>query len=261
MGRAGWTAIPNRVLEALYAGNLNSLQLRAVLYLWRTTHGWTRNRRRLQSRNIPYQEWAANLNTHKGHVSTMLRTLENSRIIIREYQGKGKGYSHYRLNTDVESWTPVTQLVTATVTQSVTATVTESELNCYKIEAKLLQPHEGLPLTKKKDIKKDIKTTTPLTTPTTTEHTTTPSPASTTTPHLTDTTAGISLEELPVTTPAGKGKKRILDYLRSNGGSTLGDLSTELGLRYGTVQVYLNSLKRDSLVNNPERGHWRACGL
>ena len=81
----------------------------------------------------------------------------------------------------------------------------------------------------------------------------------TTTHHHQDTTPRSSLNEELHPTLAGKnGKKKILGYLESNGVSTLNQLSKALGMRYGTVQVYLHALKKDGLADNPERGRWRA---
>ena len=83
-----------------------------------------------------------------------------------------------------------------------------------------------------------------------------------TTPHTRDTTpTSSSGRELNPTLAGKSSKDRLLSYLQSNGVCTLDQLSAALGIRYGSVQVHLNALKRDGLVSNRERGRWRALDV
>jgi DNA-binding transcriptional ArsR family regulator len=80
----------------------------------------------------------------------------------------------------------------------------------------------------------------------------------TTTQHPKETTPESSFREELHPSLAGKnGKNRVLNYLQFNGVCSLEMLATALGMRYGTVQVYLNALKKDGMVDNPQRGKWR----
>lgn len=154
--KEGYTPLPNAIYEALEVSDLNSLQLRAVMYLWRTTHGWRQNRQRLEYRDISFPEWTEKLNAQKGHVSTALKELESRNIIKREYHGKGRGYSKYQLNTDTETWMAVTKYVTVSVTKDVTVGVTKNDPNCYKKQPEVLHAQYEQHTHIKKDINKNI---------------------------------------------------------------------------------------------------------
>ena len=83
-----------------------------------------------------------------------------------------------------------------------------------------------------------------------------------TTTHPKDTTPKSSSgRELNPTLAGKRGKDGLLSYLQSNGVCTLDQLKEALGLRYGTVRVYLDALKKAGRVNNPERGRWRAVDV
>ena len=104
MGIKGYTPLPNSVYEALSSSNLASLQLRAILYLWRTTYGYRQKGERLKSRDIQFPEWIEHLNADKSDISRALKDLEERKIIIRQYHGKGKGYTEYQLNINTLEW-------------------------------------------------------------------------------------------------------------------------------------------------------------
>jgi hypothetical protein len=110
--RVGFTKFPNDLTEALCASKLGSLELRAVLYLWRTTNGYRFKGVPQRERAVSLAEWTRVLGSRKSHISVALKALEAKRVIRRESQGIGKGYK-YSLNM-AEEWSPVTKSVTVT---------------------------------------------------------------------------------------------------------------------------------------------------
>ena len=133
--QVGYTKFPNDLTEALCGSRLGSLELRAIIYLWRTTNGYRFKGVPQTERTIGLAEWTQALWAKKSHVSVALKSLEAKRIVIRQPLGIGKGYT-YSLNMP-EEWLPVTEKVTVTESGTVTEEVTEqlpnTERNSYPL--------------------------------------------------------------------------------------------------------------------------------
>lgn len=90
--------IPNLLIDAIAISKLSGLQKGALIYLCRCTYG-----RGLAECHIGLTEWAKALQTHKPHVSTVLKGLTNKNVILRRLIDRWKGYL-YSCNTDISQW-------------------------------------------------------------------------------------------------------------------------------------------------------------
>ena len=72
-----------------------------------------------------------------------------------------------------------------------------------------------------------------------------------------------SLDDGLTTPPLASKSHRdeVLDYLRNHSRCGLCELSEALRISYANVQMYLNSLKKAGLANNPQRGQWEAVSV
>lgn len=100
----GTTPIANLLLEAVAMAKLSGLQVRAILYLWRSTYGWVgKNGKRIKESKIGLTDWARALDSSNARVSHTLQELQDRGIIKRRLADVWGGY-YYTLNTDISKW-------------------------------------------------------------------------------------------------------------------------------------------------------------
>lgn len=101
----GTVPIAHLLLEACSMAKLNGVAKGLVMFIWRRTYGWVdEGKRKHKDDRITLAEFAQATGSAKTYVSTQLKLLVKSGVILESVDPDNARYKRYGMNTEISEW-------------------------------------------------------------------------------------------------------------------------------------------------------------